>query len=161
MAMMRGIMRRGGFFIVSLRLMTLLTFVSYLFAGAGFALVIHSACHHCQHASKDDHKHEANHHHESVQTFARPGESCPISSSGRHCNKCRSQSSVSITLCTAGTLHHEQGEIVSIAKYVVSPILGVVGESPIRTEAPIKLHTPSKTPFPPPGRPPTFSSWSA
>ena len=161
MAMTRGIMRRGGFFIVSLRLMALLTFVSYLFAGAGFALVIHSACHHCQHAPKNDHKHDPNHRHESVQTSARPGESCPISSSGRHCDKCHSQSSASITLCPAGTLHHEQGEIVPIAKYVLSPVLGVVDESPIRTEAPITLHTPSKTPSPPPGRPPTFSFWSA
>lgn len=161
MGMTAVTMRRGGLFIVALRLMTLLTFVSYLFVGASFALVTHSACHHCQHDQKDNHKHDADHHQSSAHTSTRPGDSCPISSSGRHCDKCHSQSSASITLCPAGTLHHEQGEIVSIAKYVVSAVLGMVGESPIRIEAPITLHAPSKTPSPPPGRPPTFSFWSA
>lgn len=159
MGMMAVTMRRGGFFIVSLRLMTLLTFVSYLFVGVSFALVVHSACHHCQHAQNGHQTPDAPdaNHHSSAHTSVQPGDSCPISSSGRHCDNCHSKNDAGMTLCTGGTLHHEQGEVVSIAKFVVSPVLGMVDEFPVRIEARVKPQTVSTFSPPPPGRPPSFS----
>ena len=145
-------MGQKEYFTVSLRLLTLLTFVGYLFAGASLSVVAQTACH-CQHAQAEHHTHGTSQHHKPVQA----GDSCPLSSSGRHCDNCHTQTGPSITLCPGGKLHHEQGEIVSIAKFVGSATRVLLDNFPHRLEELVPIQASTRVPFPPRGRPPTPS----
>ena len=138
---------------LAIHFMALLSFVSYLFAGASLSLVAPTACHHCRQAQTEHHAHGESLHHKPVQA----GDSCPLSSSGRQCESCHPQTGPNIRLCPGGKLHHEQGEVLTLAKFIVPPAFLAVDKFPVWTEERMLFRLPTTLAFPPRGRPPTLS----
>ena len=133
-------MRLGVRSSITLRLCAVLIFVSYLFAGASFALPNGPLCKHCAQMGET--------------STVKPGASCPLSSRGHHCHTKHGQNEGGIVMCPDGCLHHGQGEISAVAKYMTSPPVLLLERLPLTFAAGEILIAMLENPFPPPYYPP-------
>jgi hypothetical protein len=91
---------------ILLRLCMVTVLLSYMFAGASFALPTESRCARCTKLGNG--------------TTMAPGTSCPLSLHGHDCHGTQGKTAGHIKLCPDGCLHHdgEGGEIPSLAKFL-------------------------------------------
>jgi hypothetical protein len=141
-----SVLRRSA---VSIRLCAMITFLTYLLAGASLALPSELRCTRCSHLGAS-------------QTM-KPGASCPLSYNGQHCHHDQSKASGKtlgkIALCPDGCLRYDDqgGEIPSLAKFVAVPEIGLA-EKLLVTLASASRQIFPEDPFkPPPHRPPILS----
>jgi hypothetical protein len=99
-------MRALGKSATFLRLCLVTVLLSYMFAGASFALPTESRCARCTKLGNG--------------TTMASGTSCPLSLHGHDCHGRRGKTAGHIKLCPDGCLHHdgEGGEIPSLAKFL-------------------------------------------